>query len=69
MRYTSLKGKNVYKVDIFRTFRGDFDVGKERVTMPSWPCFHQLMVKHKAQKEALLAHVAYFTSILCATPL
>ena len=57
------------KVDIFRTFRGDFDVGKEGITMPSWPCFHQLMVKHKAQKEALLAQFAYCTASLCATPL
>ena len=53
----------------FPPFRGDFDVGKEGITMPNWPCFNRLMVKHKAQKEALFAQFAYCTASLCATPL
>ena len=32
-----------------------FDVGKECVTMATWPCFHRLIVKHEAQGGTLLA--------------
>ena len=35
-----------------------FDVGNESVTVAMWPCFHRLIAKHKAQKEALLARFA-----------
>ena len=45
------------------------DVGKGPVTMAMLPCFHQLIVRHKAQRERLLAQFAYWTSIVCARPI
>lgn len=32
-----------------------FDVGKECVTMTTWPCFHRLIAKHEGQGGTLLA--------------